>query len=95
MYEFPQISSTMIIHYQTGEFQNVYRYIRTMFQEKFPNTLFKCEEYNFSELYGKDIAVVKLIILFALITSSLVAWVFSHSLLSWLKVKLGKSPYVK
>ena len=39
-----------------------------MFQEKFPNTLFKCEEYNFSELYGKDIAVVKLIILFALIT---------------------------
>mgnify|MGYP001008742383 FL=1 len=52
MYEFPQISSTMIIHYQTGEFQNVYRYIRTMFQEKFPNTLFKCEEYNFSELYG-------------------------------------------
>ena len=29
---------------------------------------FKCEEYNFSELYGKDIAVVKLIILFALIT---------------------------
>ena len=68
MYEFPQISSTMIVHYQTGEFQNVYRYIRTMFQEKFPNTLFKCEEYNFSELYGKDIAVVKLIILFALIT---------------------------
>ena len=58
----------MIVHYQTGEFQNVYRYIRTMFQEKFPNTLFKCEEYNFSELYGKDIAVVKLIILFALIT---------------------------
>lgn len=68
MYEFPQISSTMIVHYQTGEFQNVYRYIRTMFQEKFPNTVFKCEEYNFSELYGKDIAVVKLIILFALIT---------------------------
>lgn len=59
MYEFPQISSTMIVHYQTGEFQNVYRYIRTMFQEKFPNTVFKCEEYNFSELYGKDIAVVK------------------------------------
>ena len=66
MYEYPQISSTMIVHYQTGEYQNVYRYIREMFQEKFPNTAFKCEEYNFTELYGKDIAVVKLIILFAL-----------------------------
>ncbi len=66
MYELPQISSTMIVHYQTGEYQNVYRYIREMFQEKFPNTAFKCEEYNFTELYGKDIAVVKLIILFAL-----------------------------
>lgn len=67
-YELPQISTTIIVHYQTGEYQNVYHYIQQMFREKFPNTVFKCEEYNFSELYGKDIAVVKLIILFALIT---------------------------
>lgn len=67
IYELPQISTTMIVHYQKGEYQNVYHYLRTMFQEKFPHTVFKCEEYNFSELYGKDIAVVKLIILFAFI----------------------------
>lgn len=64
VYHYPQWSSSMLVRYQKEKRQEVLNYVKGKYAEHFFNSEFSYWEYDYSQLYDKDIAMVKLIHVF-------------------------------
>lgn len=64
LYDIPSVSSSMLVSYRPGKRQSVLAYLRKIYETRFPNSDFQSTEYNFSRLYERDMALVKLIHIF-------------------------------
>lgn len=67
IYDMPFVSHSMLARYREGKRQEVLTGLRKLYEEQFTNSDFEYWEYNFSQLYNKDIALVRLINIFTLI----------------------------
>lgn len=67
IYDVPFLTSSVLIRYREGKRQEVMDYLKRKYDEQFEGAVFLSREYNFSELYNKDVAVVKLINVFTFI----------------------------
>lgn len=67
IYDMPFVSYSMLVRYREGKRQEVLTGLRKLYEEQFTNSDFEYWEYNFSQLYNKDIALVRLINIFTLI----------------------------
>lgn len=67
IYDMPFVSYVMLVRYREGKRQEVLASLQKLYEEQFTNSDFGYSEYNFSQLYDKDIALVRLINIFTLI----------------------------
>lgn len=67
VYDMPFRSYSMLVRYNDGKRQAVLDKLQKRYQDKFPNSTFSYQEYDYSQLYDRDIALVRLIDIFTLI----------------------------
>lgn len=67
VYHLPQITASMMVRYQEGKRDEVLKYLKGKYEEHFSNSEFSYWEYSYSQLYDKDIVLVKLINVFTCI----------------------------
>lgn len=60
-------STNLIVRYQPGKRQEVIDYIKQVYTRIYPGSLFSYHEYADSDFYDKDIATVKMIMIFTII----------------------------
>lgn len=63
----PPSTYLLLIRYQPGKRQEVLEYLQELYLSQNSENIFEYQEYNYSDLYHKDMAFMKLVILFALI----------------------------
>lgn len=63
----PPSTYLLLIRYQPGKRQEVLEYLQELYLSQDSENIFEYQEYNYSDLYHKDMAFMKLVILFALI----------------------------
>ena len=63
----PPSSYLLLIRYQPGKRQEILEYLQDLYLSRNPEYIFECKEYNYSDLYQKDMAFMELVILFSLI----------------------------
>ena len=63
----PPSTYLLLIRYQPEKRQEILEYLQELYLSRNPEYIFECKEYNYSDLYHKDIAFMELVILFALI----------------------------
>lgn len=66
-YHLPYMTYSMLVRYREGKRDDVLNYLKGKYEERFPNSEFSYWEYNYSQLYDKDVALVKLINVFTCI----------------------------
>lgn len=67
IYDVPFRSYSMLVRYREGKRSEVLAWLKQFHEEKFVNVDFWYREYSYSQLYDKDIAIVRLINIFTLI----------------------------
>lgn len=67
IYDMPFLSSSMLVRYSDGKRQSVLDKLEKRYQDRFSNSTFSYTEYDYSQLYDRDIALVRLIDIFTLI----------------------------
>ncbi len=68
VYHLPQWTLSMLVRYREGSRENVLKYLKEKYEEHFSQSEFSYWEYSYSQLYDKDIAMVRLINVFTCIT---------------------------
>lgn len=63
----PPSTYWLLIRYQPGKRQEVLEYLQELHRSRNPEGIFEYQEYNYSDLYQKDMAFMELVILFSLI----------------------------
>ena len=63
----PPSTYLLLIRYQPGKRQEILEYLQDLYLSRNPEYIFECKEYNYSDLYQKDMAFMELVILFSLI----------------------------
>lgn len=64
VYDMPFVSNSLLIRYREGKRAGVLAGLEKLYLEKHPGLIFHSYEYDYSQLYDKDIALVKLINIF-------------------------------
>lgn len=67
VYDMPFISSSILVRYRSGKRAEALSWLEKCYTDVFANSEFFYQEYDFSQLYDKDIAMVKLINTFTVI----------------------------
>ena len=66
-YELPLLSYSISVRYREGCRQKVIGHLQQLYEERFPGMAFRYTEYEFSQLYNRDMALVKMIHIFTAI----------------------------
>ena len=66
-YELPLLSYSISVRYREGCRQKVIGHLQQLYEERFPGMAFRYTEYEFSQLYNRDTALVKMIHIFTAI----------------------------
>lgn len=67
IYDLPMLSYSMLVRYREGKRIEVLKWLEDFYGKKFMNSTFSYHEYEYSQLYEKDIALVKMIHVLTLI----------------------------
>lgn len=67
VYDMPFISASVVLRYREGKRAEVTEYLEKCYKEKFQQAVFSYQEYDYSRIYEKDLALAKLIHGFTLI----------------------------
>lgn len=60
IYDLPQLSYSMLMRYREGKRVEVLKWLEDFYGKKFMNSTVSYHEYDYSQLYEKDIALVKM-----------------------------------